>query len=354
MINDFSKEAMYEALLNKDQSLDGAFYACVKTTGIFCRTVCSARKPKMENVDFYHTIQEAMAAGFRPCKICRPMDSVGKIPSEIAQLIEEVEENPQVKIKEGMLRERGLDPSTIRRWFKKNYNMSFNSFCRMQRISLAYGNLRDGDAVTSTALDSGYDSVSGFTEAFSKTLGISPSQSKHQNVLLYKRFDTPIGPMITVATDTGICLLEFGDRRMLETELMDLQKRLKAVLLPGKNEYTEWVIKEVLEYFSGERLNFTVPLVTPGTPFQNKVWQALLEIPYGELRSYKEQATFIESPEAVRAVGSANGMNRIAIIIPCHRVIGSNGELTGYGGGLWRKKWLLEHERDVLKREVFK
>lgn len=345
---ELTKDDMYKALVDRDASLDGAFYIGVKTTGIFCRTVCTARKPKRENVDFYNTIQEAMAAGFRPCKICRPMESVGKIPEEIAALIEEVEANPNLKIKEGMLRERGLDPSTIRRWFKKNYQMSFNSFCRMHRISTAFGNIKEGEAVTTAALSSGYDSISGFSDAFSKTLGGSPSQIKDKAILLYKRFDSPIGPMITVAAENGICLMEFGDRRMLETELADLQKRLKAVLLPGRNHHTDLAIEEINAYFEGRLKTFTVPLVTPGTAFQNQVWDALRTIPYGELRSYQAQAEIIGNPKAVRAVGRANGMNRISIIIPCHRVLGIDGSLTGYGGGLWRKEWLLNHERKNL------
>lgn len=343
-----TKDEMYQALLDRNSDWDGAFYIGVKTTGIFCRTVCTARKPKRENVDFYHNIQEAMAAGFRPCKICRPMESVGKIPEEIAALIAEVEANPEVKIKEGMLRERGIDPNTLRRWFKKHYQMSFNSFCRMHRISTAFGNIKEGVQVTSAAVNSGYESVSGFSDAFQKTMGSSPSQSKEKNILRYKRFDSPIGPMITVATDEGICLMEFGDRRMLETELADLQKRLKAVLLPGRNAHIDLAIEEINAYFEGSLKTFTVPLVTPGTVFQNQVWEALKSIPYGSLKSYQDQAAFIGNPKAVRAVGRANGMNRISIIIPCHRVLGTDGSLTGYGGGLWRKEWLLNHEKKNL------
>ena len=135
---------------------------------------------------------------------------------------------------------------------------------------------------------------------------------------------------------------------MLESEFTDLQKRLDAVLLPGKNEFTEAAVQQILEYFAGTRKTFTVPLHAPGTEFQQRVWEALRQIPFGEIRSYGEIATAIGEPKAVRAVGTANGMNRIAILIPCHRVIGADGALTGYGGGLWRKDWLLQHEREHL------
>ncbi len=337
----------YQALIDKDPLQDGAFYAAVKTTGIFCRTVCTARKPKRENVLFYNTIQEALAAGYRPCKICRPMESVGKIPAEIDQLIREVEGNPQFKIKEWQLKERGLDPNTLRRWFLKNYNMTFQTFCRMQRINAAFGAIREGGRVIDAAMESGYDSLSGFSAAFEKAVGATPGKTKveSKDMLLYKRFDTPIGPMVTIASSKGICLLEFGDRRMLETEFMDLQKRLSAVLIPGVNPFIDQVISELGEYFNGQRQDFTVPLHTPGTDFQNQVWKALLSIPFGETVSYQTLAKQINNPKAVRAVGRANGMNRIAIIIPCHRVIGADGELTGYGGGIWRKEWLIAHEK---------
>ena len=166
-----------------------------------------------------------------------------------------------------------------------------------------------------------------------------------KEVLNIVRFTSPIGPMVACASKKGLCLLEFTDRRMLETEFKDLRKRLNAVILPGENPHLELVKKEMKEYFEGKRKYFTVPLDTPGTEFRQSVWKVLQNIPYGETRSYKQQAVALGNPKAVRAVASANGHNRIAVIIPCHRVIGSNGGLTGYAGGLHRKKWLLDLER---------
>lgn len=347
-----TNDEKYTALIQKDKTYDGAFYVGVKTTGIFCRTVCTARKPKRENVDFYDTIQEAMSAGFRPCKICNPLETVDKIPEDILALIHEVENNPNFKIKQWQLKERGIDPNTLRRWFMKHYGMTFQAFCRMQRIAHAFGAIKEGNSVTEAAMNSGYDSLSGFNTAFEKIMGATPKNTKvaPQNILLYKRFDTPLGPMITIASDLGICLLEFGDRRMLETEFSDLQKRLKAKIIPGKNSYIDEVIQEVTAYFEGKCTTFTTPLHTPGTDFQNQVWKALRDIPYGKILSYQSLAKAIDNPKTVRAVGRANGMNRIAILIPCHRVIGADGELTGYGGGLWRKDWLLKHEQSVLNK----
>jgi len=338
----------YTALVEKDPAYDDAFFAAVKTTGIFCRTTCTARKPKRENVSFYDTVHDALSAGYRPCKICRPMESANHIPKEISDLLAEVQANPQFRITEWQLKQRGFDPNTLRRWFQKHYGMTFQAFCRMNRINTAFGAIRDGNSVLDAALDSGYASTSGFSTAFDKIIGTAPGKAKKKPayVLIYERFDAPLGPMVAVASETGLNLLEFGDRRMLESEFADLQKRLNAVLLPGSNEFTKAAIQQIGEYFAGTRTTFDVPLHAPGTDFQQRVWAQLREIPYGEIRSYGELAAAMHEPKAVRAVGTANGMNRIAIMIPCHRVIGADGALTGYGGGLWRKDWLLKHEQE--------
>jgi len=156
---------------------------------------------------------------------------------------------------------------------------------------------------------------------------------------------TPLGEMIAGATGDGICLLEFSDRRMLPSELEDLAKMLNTEVREGRHKYLRQVKKELKEYFSGKRKEFTVPLVTPGSDFQRSVWNVLLKIPYGSTRTYQQQADILKNPGSVRAAAHANGTNRVAIIIPCHRVIGSDGKLVGYGGGLERKKWLLNHEK---------
>ena len=175
--------------------------------------------------------------------------------------------------------------------------------------------------------------------------GGPPITADHQSVLNSVRFTTPIGPVLACASSEGVCLLDFTDSRMLETDFTGLCKRLNAVILPGENPHLIHLQTEIEEYFSGKRKRFTVPLQTPGTEFQQAVWKILLDVPYGETRSYKQQAIALGKPKAIRAVASANGHNRISIIIPCHRIIGSDGSLTGYGGGLHRKKWLLDFER---------
>ena len=171
------------------------------------------------------------------------------------------------------------------------------------------------------------------------------SPDENNRTILIHRLTTPLGAMFVCATGKGVCLLEFIDLKILEKELKDLQRLLNAKIMAGENEHIRQAQKELAEYFNGERKKFNVALHTPGTDFQNKVWDRLREVPYGETASYQQQAVKIGRPNAFRAVGAANGANRISIIVPCHRVVGSNGDLTGYGGGLERKRWLLEHER---------
>jgi AraC family transcriptional regulator of adaptative response/methylated-DNA-[protein]-cysteine methyltransferase len=338
------EDTMYHALVNKDSTFEGIFIAGIKTTGIFCRPTCTARKPKRRNVEYFPTPREALQAGYRPCKVCRPMEKPGVDPDWLRALLKEMHDDPGAPWKDADLRERGLDPNRVRRWFKKRHDMTFHAYLRSLRINRAFGTIRKGDKVIEAAFKNGYDSLSGFTGSFKQNTGFAPSESTHQQLVQITRLTTPLGLMLAGATSEGICLLEFTDRRMLETQLKNLRKRLDAELLPGDNPHFAPLQQQLDEYFEGKRRRFDLPLVLPGTDFQRQVWSALQDIPYGQTRSYQEQAAAIGLPKAVRAVARANGDNRIAIIIPCHRVIGSDGKLTGYGGGLWRKRFLLELE----------
>jgi len=337
-------DTMYNALLQKDSTYEGIFFVGVKTTGIFCRPTCWARKPKKENVEFLGTTREALQHGYRPCKKCQPLSFRGEIPAWLQPLIDEVNGTFGIRLKDADIRQRGMDSNRVRRWFKKHQGITFQSYLRTLRIGQAFGRIRYGEKVIDAAFDSGYESLSGFTESFKSTVGCSPNQSHHRNLITITRIQTPLGLMLAGATDQGICLLEFVDRRMLETQLKRLNTLLQARCVPGNHQHFEALNVQMKEYFAGTRRTFDLPLVLPGTPFQQSVWKALRTIPYGTTRSYQEQAEFLGKPAAIRAVGKANGDNRIGIIIPCHRVIGKNGKLVGYGGGLWRKKYLLEHE----------
>ena len=335
---------MYQALVQKDSAYEGIFYVGVKTTGIFCRPTCTARKPKKLNTEYFSSTKQALDSGYRACKICQPMQSPGASEEWVKNLLLEMHEAPTHKLKDYDLRRKNLDPVKIRRWFLKHHGMTFHAYQRFVRLNHAFGRLQEGNKITTTAYDSGYESLSGFTSAFKKTLGFSPSKSEQQQIITVTRINTPLGPLMAGAVDQGICLLEFADRRMLETQIRKLKKYFKAEFVPGINDHLKSLIHQLSEYFEGRQKSFDLPLVLPGTKFQKKVWSQLMEIPVGTTRSYAEQSRLCGNPGAVRAVAKANGDNRIAIIIPCHRVIGSDGSMTGYGGGIWRKKWLLQHE----------
>jgi len=340
---------MYKALVNKDVSYEGIFIAAIKTTGIFCRPTCTARKPKEENVEFFKTTKEAILKGYRPCKVCNPLEKLGETPAYIKEILKKLNANPSVKIKDWDLTQKGIEPSKVRRWFLKNHGITFHAYQRMFRINSAFKKIQNGEPVTAVAFDAGYESLSGFNDSFKSIFGVSPSNSKEKQVINIVRLETPLGTMFAGAVEQGICLLEFTDRKMLETELKSLAKLLNANIIQGANRHFDLLKKQLEEYFEGKRKEFTVQLFTVGTEFQQSVWQELQNIPYGSTRSYIQQATAMGKPAAVRAVANANGMNRIAIIIPCHRVIGEDGSPTGYGGGIWRKKWLLELEMKNIK-----
>jgi AraC family transcriptional regulator of adaptative response/methylated-DNA-[protein]-cysteine methyltransferase len=337
-------DTFYSALSRRDSAFEGIFVVGVKTTGVFCRPTCPARMPKRENVEFFRSAREALAQGYRPCKICTPMEYQGAPPDWIKPLLDEVNVTPMVKLTDKDLREKGLEPSRVRYWFKKQHGMTFQGYLRSMRVSQAFGKIKKGEKVVETAFDSGYRSLSGFADSFKKTVDFSPIKSQNNQLIHTKRIFTPLGPMLAGATDDGICLLEFTDRRILETEIRRLSKLLHARFVPGLSKHLDTLNKQLDEYFFGKRKEFDIPLVLPGTEFQKKVWEELRAIPYGATRSYKEQAEIIGAPKAVRAVAKANGDNSIAILVPCHRVLGTNGELIGYGGGLWRKQYLLNHE----------
>lgn len=335
---------MERAYLGRDAAFNGLFYLGVRTTGIFCRPTCPARKPLPKNVEYFATAKEAMAAGYRPCKRCRPME-LDDEPQWARRLIEEVEREPASRISEGNLAARGVDPATVRRYFQRHYGMTFQAYTRARRLGGALHRIREGLPVDTAVFESGYDSHSGFRDAFARTFGSTPRNGRRQECIFLAWLKSPLGPLVAGATANGVCLLEFTDRRMLETELAALRKFFGAPAVPGTNAHLRRLASELNAYFAGTLREFSVPLVSPGTNFQQRVWDELRGIPYGETQSYEELAVAVGQPEGQRAVGRANGMNRISIVIPCHRVVRKDGQLGGYGGGLRRKQFLLELEK---------
>ena len=345
MITKKQEKEYYGALLKKNPEYEGVFYVGVKTTGVFCRPTCSARKPKFENCEFFKTAQEALLASFRPCQRCRPLSHPSCVSPLVQQLVEAVEANPEKRWKDSDFRALSVDASTARRQFKKRFGMTFVAYARARRMGLAMKQIRSGEPVIEAQLSAGYESSSGFRDAFSKIMGNAPKLSSDANVLMASWLDTPLGPMLAIADEQALYLLEFVDRRGLEREIERLRKKTKSVIIPGTTQALRSIEKELKHYFQGKLTEFKTPLCLLGSAFQKGVWEQLMKIPPGETRSYAQIAKAIGKSAAVRAVGTANGANQIAIVIPCHRVINANGDLGGYGGGMMRKEWLLHHEK---------
>ena len=336
---------MERAFLEGDVSFDGLFFTGVRTTGIFCRPSCPARKPKPENCEYFGTVKEAMFAGYRACRRCDPLGANGRPPEWVAKLIAQLDANPEARLQAADLLALGVEPARARRWFQQHHGMTFAAFCRARRLGRALGELRAGGSLDDAALGHGFDSHSGFREAFAKQFGAPPGQAREGDCVTTALIESPVGPLLCGAVGKGICLLEFTDRRRIEKQMEAVTRRLGLALVPGDHPLLDTLRRELAEYFEGKRREFTLPLVAPGTEFQERVWAELCRIPYGITISYEELANRSGRAGAQRAVGTANGMNRIAIVIPCHRVVPKSGELGGYGGGLWRKQLLLELER---------
>ncbi|MGR3760997.1 bifunctional transcriptional activator/DNA repair enzyme AdaA [Roseobacteraceae bacterium NS-SX3] len=343
-------QTLYQALSTRDAAYDGRAYVGVTSTGIFCRLTCPARKPKFENCRFYATPGECIEAGFRPCKRCRPLAAAAGDDPVIQRLLAELDARPAYRWGEGDLARIGLDPSTVRRAFKRQFGMTFLEMARQRRLREGFTALKAGEPVIAAQIDAGFDSASAFRAAFAKLVGLAPGAFRKDALLLADWIDTPLGAMIAVSCAHRLHLLEFADRKALPREVAKLQKAQPGGLGFGRPAPTEQIAAELGRYFGGESAKFETPLALHGTAFEREVWRYLQTIPAGETRSYSQLAQEIGRPPATRAVARANGANQLALIVPCHRVIGADGSLTGYGGGLWRKQRLIEIELGYRER----
>lgn len=341
------RAVLLRVLTTRDRSFEGLCFFAVRTTGIFCRPGCPARMPRPEHVDFFATAKEALFAGFRPCLRCKPLVPSDAPPEWLAQLLPAIEAEPQRRWRDADLRALALDPVRVRRWFVRQHGMTFQAYSRARRLGTALSELRHGRKLDQVAIDHGFESHSGFRDAFARWFGAPPGRARRADCITFAWIDSPLGPLIAAAVDEGLCLLEFTDRRMLEAQLARVRRCIDRPAIEGDHPHLQQVRRELAEYFAGRRTTFAVPLHAPGSPFEQRVWQALQQIPCGETRSYVALARTIGSPRSARAVGRANGMNRLAIVIPCHRVVRDDGTVGGYGGGRWRKEWLLRREKEM-------
>lgn len=337
-------DAMWAAFVTRDAAFDGLFVAAVRTTGIYCRPTCPARTPKRDNVEFFADATAARTAGYRACKRCRPDEAPGAIPSWLQPLVERVDAEPEQRVTDADIRALGIDPSRVRRWYRVNHGTTFHREARARRLGIALDRIRGGDDSMGVAFDVGWESVSAFRDAFGARFGRTPGASRDAARVAVARLTTPLGPMLAGASDDGVCLLEFDERPRIERQTAAVARHLGCVFAPDSHPHIDTLRDELDAWFAGERTGFTTPLALAGTPFERAVWHELQRIPHGETRSYDAIARALGKPGASRAVGRANGANRIAIVVPCHRVVRADGALGGYGGGLWRKRRLLAIE----------
>lgn len=341
---------LYAALLARDDRFDGQVFVCVSSTGIFCRLTCPARKPKPENCTFYATIGECIEAGFRACKRCHPLQAAALADPSIAALLQALDERPDLRWSESHVERLGYDPSTVRRSFRRQFGMTFLEMARQRRLREGFTTLAMGGKVIAAQHDASFESASAFRAAFARLLGVAPADLRPDGLLRATWIPTPLGDMICISSQSHLHLLEFVDRKGLPAELKRLRAASKAGIGVGVLPPSEQATAELADYFAARCDRFLTPLAYAASLFTQQVWDALRQIPAGETRSYSDIARLIGRPTATRAVARANGANQIALMIPCHRVIGADGTLTGYGGGLWRKQRLIEIERQLMSQ----
>lgn len=337
---------LYSALVARDAAYEGRAFVGVTTTGIFCRLTCPARKPRPENCRWFADPGAALAAGFRPCLRCVPVGSTAAADRSVARLWPLLQSDPARRWCEADLRAMGLDPSTVRRSFRRQFGLSFLQMARLARLGQGVTSVKRGARMIDAQLDSGFDSAAGFRAAFARLFGHSPRQLRGAGALSADWIELPLGGMIVIADDTHLHLLEFVDRKALPDGLRRLSALVGERIGLGRTPVTDRVEEWLSAYFDGRGEGPAIALKLHGTPFQERVWRQLLTIPPGETRSYRALAEEIGRPTAVRAIAGANAANRLALIVPCHRVIGSDGSMTGYAGGLWRKERLIRLEQD--------
>ncbi|MGN6648769.1 bifunctional DNA-binding transcriptional regulator/O6-methylguanine-DNA methyltransferase Ada [Trinickia sp.] len=335
----------WDAVTQRDAHADGAFYYAVATTGVFCRPSCASRLPRRENVAFFDTAEEARAAGFRPCKRCRP-DGLPRDLAIVARACATLDADPAARLTLAQLSEAvHVSPFHLQRLFKRIVGVSPREYQAARRGAALRDALQRGEAVTRAALDAGFNSPSRLYDSVAGELGMAPSAYRKQGEGLrvhYACAPTALGQVLVAATDRGICRIAFGDDDAALAEALR-QAFMKADLVEDATRIAPFV-EQIDAYLQGRRETFDLPLDVSTTAFRQRVWDALRRIPYGETRSYTQIAEALGAPRAVRAVASACASNPVALAIPCHRVVQKGGALAGYRWGLTRKATLLEAE----------
>jgi AraC family transcriptional regulator of adaptative response/methylated-DNA-[protein]-cysteine methyltransferase len=330
----------WAAFERRDRAFDGRIIGAVKTTGIYCKPSCPARRPKREHVEFFADAAAALAAGYRSCMRCRP-DEVGRDRDAIARAVKLIEQAEEPLSLTEVARAVGYAPHHFQRLFKRDLGVSPAEYARGLRRGRAQDSLKENERVTDAIYDAGYQSPSGFYSDAKERLGMTPSAWRDGGrgvTIRWTIVESVLGPMLVAATDKGICRLTFE-----EGEEALRRHFPNATLVPDDGSMRE-LVEGALAAVERPLTAPELPLDVAGTAFQEAVWRELRKIPAGETRSYAQIAAAVGKPGAVRAAGSANGANPVAVLVPCHRVVRSDGSLGGYAGGLERKRRLLQAE----------
>lgn len=338
-------DTLYHALIAKDPAYEGRAYVCVKTTGIFCRLTCPARKPKRENCLFFEKIGTCLTEGFRACMRCRPLNSITEEEPMVSTLLTALEENPSQRWSERDLVEMGLDPSTVRRTFKRHFGTTFLAMTRAKRVQMGAASLDSGGRVIDAQLEAGFESGSGFRAAFARILGRAPADLNGEEPLCANWIETPLGTMIAITDDACLHLLTFFDRQCLPQTLKSLQASSGMTIGVGRRGPLGQVEEALADYFGGRRWAFNAPLAPVGNPMDRTIREILRGTHPGDTIRCHQVAQTMDKPPTAQAIAKSIRTNPFGIIIPCHRLVDS-ADLQGYGGSQWRQRWLLEHEQE--------
>lgn len=338
----------WQRIVARDHAADGQFWYSVVTTGVYCCPSCPSRTANPKNVVIFDTADEAKAAGFRPCKRCRPEaaspdSEYAAIVTRACRIIERNEEEPSLT---ELAKTMGLSPSYFHRMFKAVTGLTPKGYAVAHRGSKIRQGLRSGKSVTETIYDAGYNSSGRFYEQSANMLGMTPSSYRaggRNEEIRFAVAESTMGSILVASSQKGVVAILLGDDP--GALVCDMQDRFpKAKLIGGEREY-ETLVASVVGFVEAPRIGLDLPLDIRGTAFQQRVWHALREIPVGQTASYAEIAQKIGSPKSVRAVAGACATNKLAVAIPCHRVVRTDGALSGYA-------WGVERKRELLKREV--
>ena len=344
LMRTFDDDAAWAAFERRDRSWDGRVIGAVRTTGIYCKPSCPARRPKREHVEFFIDGESARAAGYRACLRCRP-DEVGRDREAVAKAVRLIEQADEASQLAQLAAAVGYAPHHFQRLFTRDMGVSPAAYARALRARRAEEHLQEDKPVTEAIYDAGYSAPSRFYADAKERMGMTPSAWRdggRGETIRYVVADSPLGPLLVAATPKGICRLTFDEDESA------LKRRFpNADVRPDDGTIAPWV-EAALAAVEKPLAAIELPIDVHGTAFQEAVWRELRRIPLGETRSYADIAAAVGAPGATRAVGTANGSNPVAVLVPCHRVIRSDGSLGGYAGGLARKKKLLAAEGAIV------